>query len=385
MYIGKIISILVLSLNILNSCSILETNTLNLSLPINNVITSNSHINIKTENTSFFKRDDIVSDTGRHGNQEIYIMKPDGTNQIRVTNKQSTYNYSPSWNPDKTQIQYREINSSNYIDICVINPDGTGYKNLTNSKNIDEYNVSYSYDGTKLIYTSMETGNEDIWLMNVNGTNKINLTLNSSFDDYRANWSPDGNKIIFISKRSNKSEIYSMNLDGSNVIQLTNSISDISEPKWSPNGTKISYLSKTKGDNTFQIFIMNPDGTGKEQLTNGNDSGIVWSPDGTKIAYNSSKEIRVIDINTKIITHLTNNNSTNSVSGWLLDGSKILFNSDISGGNEIYSIKPNAENLFRLTYNNFSDFNSNALSPSYTFNVQGIKTIKKIKHDDNSY
>ncbi|MEK7433794.1 MAG: S8 family serine peptidase [Cyanobacteriota bacterium] len=339
------------------------------------------------------RRDDIVSDTGRDGNQEIYIMKPDGSNQTRVTNHQSTYNYAPDWNPNKTQIQYRELNSNDYIDICVINPDGSGYQNLTNTPNIDEYSVSYSSDSTKFSYTSMQTGNEDIWTMNTDGSNKTNLTASSTSDDYRANWSPDGTKIAFVSDRDGTPEIYVMNADGSNQTRITSGAYDNDEPKWTRDGKKILYVTETKADGTDQLWLMNPDGTGKEQLTFEDDFEPHFSPDGTKVAYqrwiNSNNiESRVADIVSRNITNLTNNGSRNLTSGWLVDGSKILFTSRITGGNEIYTIKPDGTDLFRLTYNNFSDYNSDGSAPSYPFGIQSIKMdknkkiAKKIKHRD---
>ncbi|MFN8671973.1 MAG: hypothetical protein U0457_07820 [Candidatus Sericytochromatia bacterium] len=83
-------------------------------------------------------------------------MKPDGANQTRITNNPSIYDYAPDWNPEKTQIQYRELNANNYIDICTIKPDRTGFRNLTNTPSTDEYSVTYSPNGSRFAYTSYQ-------------------------------------------------------------------------------------------------------------------------------------------------------------------------------------------------------------------------------------
>lgn len=339
----------------------------------------------------------LVFDSGRFGNQEIMIMDVDGANQTRLTNKQDTYNYSPDWDPSKTIIQYRELNNNDFIDIATIRFNGSDYKNLTNTPDIDELNVRFSYDGKKFVYTSNQKGNKDIWVMNIDGSNKINLTSNVTENDYNATWSPDGSKIAFTSEREGNPEIYIMDVDGSNQTRLTNNQLDDNTVKFSPRGDKLSYVSETKDNNTSQIWMMNPDGSSKEKLTDEDDYDNKWSPDGNKISYRVWKsstniELKIVDINTKQITTLTNNGKLNQQSNWLSDGSKLLFTSNISGGNEVYSINLEGSNLLRLTDNKFSDYNATGYAPREVFKVKGMREKenqrilnRRLKYQDTEF
>ena len=41
----------------------------------------------------------IAFDTNRDGNEEIYVMNPDGTGQTRLTNDPAS-DFEPAWSPD---------------------------------------------------------------------------------------------------------------------------------------------------------------------------------------------------------------------------------------------------------------------------------------------
>lgn len=47
----------------------------------------------------------------REGNDEVYVMKPDGTHQTRLTTHPDTYS-EPSYAPDGTRNRFRELQRS---------------------------------------------------------------------------------------------------------------------------------------------------------------------------------------------------------------------------------------------------------------------------------
>lgn len=68
----------------------------------------------------------------RDGNEEIYVMNSDGSNQTRLT-----YNpygdWSPTWNPDGNKIAFESWRSNGaFSEVYVINSDGSNQINLTN-------------------------------------------------------------------------------------------------------------------------------------------------------------------------------------------------------------------------------------------------------------
>ena len=255
--------------------------------------------------------------SSRDGNNEIYSMNADGTNQTRITNN-AAFDAFPSWSPDGTKIAFLSFRDGN-AELYSMNADGTNQTRLTNNVAQDAY-PSWSPDGTKIVFSSFRDGNFEIYSMNADGTNLKNLTNNASEDGFPC-WSPDGTKIEFYSSRDGNYEIYSMNADGTGVTRLTNNTADDLNPCWSPNGNKIVFYSTRDGNG--EIYSMNTDGTNQTRLTNNAafDGNPCWSPDENKIAFQSFRdgnhEIYSMNTDGTNQTRLTTNVGLNPSWGYL--------------------------------------------------------------------
>ena len=64
----------------------------------------------------------------RDGNEEIYVMNADGTNQTRLTNN-AAIDTEPSFSPDGSKIAFQS-NRDGHKDLYVMNADGSGQKLL---------------------------------------------------------------------------------------------------------------------------------------------------------------------------------------------------------------------------------------------------------------
>jgi Tol biopolymer transport system component len=237
----------------------------------------------------------IAFTSSRDGNDEIYVMDPDGTGQTRLTDNPAD-DYAPAWSPDRSKIAFTSERDGNR-EIYVMNADGTGQTRLTNNPADDTY-PDWSPDGSKMAFTSDREGNDEIYVMNADGTGQINLTNDPADEDSQPTWSPDGSKIAFSWWGAN-AEIYVMDSDGTDWTRLTYNSVDDTWPAWSPDGSKIAFTSH--GWYPFgksEIFVMNADGTGQTQLTNTVVEGWTttewrsawepaWSPGGSKIAFTS--------------------------------------------------------------------------------------------------
>ena len=78
----------------------------------------------------------IVFSSIRDGNEEIYVMNADGSNQINLTDNPAR-DIIPSWSPDGTMIAFSSDRSGN-DEIYVMNADGSNQINLTNAPATDE-------------------------------------------------------------------------------------------------------------------------------------------------------------------------------------------------------------------------------------------------------
>ena len=246
----------------------------------------------------------------RDGNQEIYVMNTDGSNQARLTN--NTYpDVEPAW----------------------------------------------SHDGSKIAYVSrVGEGNWDIYVMDADGSNQTRLTFNLAREGSPA-WSPDGARIAFTCTRQGHQEIFLMDADGSNQIPLTNLqptgiFRRYSWPAWSPDGTKIAY--RMPGEDTGGIYVMNTDGTNETRLTQipGRAGMPSWSPDGSQIAFGSDRdgnfEIYLMNADGSNQTRLTDNPVRDMAAAWSPDGSKIAFVSDRDGNSELYVMDAYGSGTIRL-------------------------------------
>ena len=117
----------------------------------------------------------IVFDTNRDGNEEIYAMNPNGTNQVNLTKYPSANDFDPAVSPDGTKIAFTSTRAGD-PDIWVMNADGSNQQHLTTSTASDT-DPSWSPDGKQIVFVSDRTGNPDIWVMNASdGSILDNLT-----------------------------------------------------------------------------------------------------------------------------------------------------------------------------------------------------------------
>ena len=71
--------------------------------------------------------------SNRDGNQEVYVMNADGSEQTRLTTTTAAREWNnPTWSPDGKQIMFDSNRDGNF-EIYVMNADGSGQMNITNS------------------------------------------------------------------------------------------------------------------------------------------------------------------------------------------------------------------------------------------------------------
>jgi TolB protein len=228
------------------------------------------------------------------GQYDIYLMHPDGSNQVNLTNHPAN-DTSPAWSPDGRRIAFVSTRSGNNEEIHLMNRDGTGIVRLTSSPGRDGW-PTWSPDGTQIAFQSDRSGDFQIYVMNADGSGQRPITD----DPTRArwpDWSPDGTRITFTSRRVGfTTKIFVMNADGSNLRVLSdpNGPYDDRYSTWSPDG-RITFVSDqpapSDGTRDDEIYIMTATGSNPRQLTDNDDGDWLarWSPDGTRFAFYSNR------------------------------------------------------------------------------------------------
>ncbi|MCB9453324.1 MAG: PD40 domain-containing protein [Anaerolineaceae bacterium] len=258
---------------------------------------------------------------------------------------------------DTTQVVFQSDRDGNN-EIYRIDTDGTDPVNLTNNSGSDA-NAAW-YTNSRVVFQTTRDGNSEIYAMNPDGSAVQNLTNHSSYDAY-PDVGPDG-RVTFASTRDGGNfELYVMNADGSNVVKLTTTSGAERDPAWSPDGQWIVYDVEEGG--VKDLWIIPASGGTPTRLTQnaGNNQLPDWSPDGTQIAFQTTRngfnEIYLMDTGGNAFAFMPG--GLNGFSpAWSPDSSAIAFHAwSDSSVPEIYTIEPGGTNRRRLTANSFTDQN----------------------------
>ncbi len=248
----------------------------------------------------------IVFESNRDGDNDIWVMNPDGTVPENLTDQHGS-DVFPAWSADATQIAFSSDRAERLnADVYVMDADGRNPRRLTTTPGEDR-GVSWTTDG-RIVFHSTRAANEDhvfeVFIMDADGKNQTQLTTEGGSAAYACGDSVNGT-IVFNSNRPQPDDIdvtgdgipdpdfdiYTMDMDGSNVRNVTDNQIFDSGPKFSPDCRRISYNSSDAGG-SLDIYRINASGTGVRQLTNTPgvfDAFSAWSPDNTRILFTSNR------------------------------------------------------------------------------------------------
>jgi TolB protein len=266
----------------------------------------------------------LVFESKRDGNSEIYVIDLDGENLQNLTNNEA-YDGTPIFSPDGAYIAFTSDRTSN-AEVYVMNSNGSDPRVITSGQGYSVVPV-FSPDGSKILFSSnrsyripVEGGQVDIpdttklWTIDLQTRQLERLTADIGLDMY-GSYSPDGEEVVFMSVRDGNPEIYHLTVDG-RELNLTNNPALDMVPDWSPDGKKIVFMTDR-------------------------DEG--------------NKEIYTLDLETKELVNLTNHPANDSDPAWSADGSMIAFTSDRDGNVEIYVMRSDGSGVSRVTDNPADD------------------------------
>jgi TolB protein len=249
----------------------------------------------------------IAFDSDRDGFSEIYTMRPDGSQQTRVT-QDELINVRPSFAPDGSSIAFEDADAG---EVNVVGPDGSGETDLTLSDDV-ESEPAFSPDASRIAFLINAALGGGVSVMNADGTDVRALFRGPTAG--KPAWSPDGQQIAFESD----SAIVTMSAAGGTPAPVVPAESH--NPAWGPDG-RIAFDSPSQPDGPG-IFVRSADGTTTTRVTTGDDHTPTWSPDGSKIAFTrgaedtEDQEIFVVNADGSGLVQLTNNEFADSHPSW---------------------------------------------------------------------
>lgn len=171
-------------------------------------------------------------------------------------------------------------------------------------------------------------------------------------------WSPDGH-LAFSSSRSGDPEIYVSDASGAGMKRITAYHGPDVSPTWNPKtGAQIAWVSGRSG--LPRIMMMEADGTNPQELTSeGYAVSPSWSPNGQFLTFSwirhygpgapGAQDIYVFDIASKRFLQLTHDGGRNDFPCWAPDGRHIVFQSNRSGSDQIWTMLADGSEQRQIT------------------------------------
>ena len=262
----------------------------------------------------------ILFTSARDGNREVYIMNPDGSQQVNLTQHRAD-DQQAVWSPTGEQILFVS-DRGGVRNLYLMDPDGTHVRRVFKFK-IEEWRQgpTWAPDGKRIAYARVNRGKRTrILYMASLGEQEEEPLVNGSFPA----WSPAGTEIAC----SVRERLTLINVrTGAQKQLLPKHVRSFQRyPSWSAAGDKLAFAwnkhpvpppnaARHVNDewlDKLTIYLVNRDGTGLQQLVG--EAGPyaqypTLSPNGAKVLYtqkiNGVLQVFKLDVNSGIVTQLT--------------------------------------------------------------------------------
>ena len=272
----------------------------------------------------------ILFTSARDGNYEVYIMNPDGSEQVNLTQHRAK-DVDAVWSPTGEQILFVSDRDGNQgildRDLYLMDPDGSNVRRVF-KREASRLDATWSPDGKQIAYEHIK----------LDGTTTIHIaTLGEQEEEpivkgFYPAWSPDGTEIAYITYvtigHTRRVTLIDIDTRKSRRLLPKKAMDWQNDPSWFPTGDKLVFSWNknplppdhnplldpfpAEWKNKEAIYSINRDGTGLKQLIEEDGQAALSpavSPNGNEVLYtqrvNGHFQIFKLDVNSGVRTQLT--------------------------------------------------------------------------------
>jgi TolB protein len=251
--------------------------------------------------------------SSRSGHKEVWAMDYDGQGAHQISHLNS-FALSPRVSPDNSRVAFSGMTGDSW-QILMYSLELGRMVSFPRFRG-DNFSPAWSSDGTKFSFSSsMHDGDAELYLTDASGGGIKRLTANKGADVSPVFNPKTNGQIAWVSGRTGLPQIYIMDADGSNVQQITNQGYAVS-PSWSPNGMLLAFAWFRK-----------------------------YGPGAP-----GAQDIYIMDIASRQFVQLTHDSRRNDFPSWSPDGRHIVFQSNRSGTDEIWTMLADGTHQQQITH-----------------------------------